>query len=89
MTKEEAMKIANNYSQKYYPNCDIVWYAGEIDGFHFVWIKDTTMPRYTGFGSAISISPKGDISKITSNAEIHEISKSAYELNDGYNFFNH
>lgn len=79
------MKIGNNYSQKYYPNCDIVWYAGEIDSFHFVWIKDTTMPRYTGFGSAIRISPKGNIYKITSNAEINEVRKSAIKLHDAYN----
>lgn len=86
MNELKAMKIAQQYAAQHFAKCNIVWYAGEKSGWHFVWLKNTSMPRYTGFGNAIKISPSGEVVEINNNAEIHQISKSAIKLHDGHDF---
>jgi hypothetical protein len=83
MTKDEALKIAQRYAIQHGLHCDIVWYAGNRNGFHYVWLKNTSLPRYTGFGYAVRISPTGEIVEINSNIEIHEIATAAIKLHDG------
>lgn len=81
MTKEEATILAREYANKNHPDCDLVWYAGEKSGYHFVWIKNTSISRYTGLGSAIKISPKGKISRVEGGMETLQISRHAIKLN--------
>ena len=81
MEKEKAMALAVEYANKNYPDCDIVWYAGEKSGWHFVWIKNSSLPRYTGLGRAITISPEGNISKVPGGMETLQVSRDAINLN--------
>ena len=83
MTKEKAMEIAQQYAKKHHPNYDRIWYAGEKSKWHFVWMKNTSLPRYTGLGVAIKISPSGDVYYIDSGMETLQISRDARRLNSG------
>ena len=81
MTKDEAMEIAYQYAKEYYPNYDRIWYAGEKSGWHFVWMKNTSLPRYTGLGVAIKISPLGETYYIENGMETLQVSREARRLN--------
>jgi hypothetical protein len=87
MNEQKALQIANEYAKQHNWNCDIVWFAGVVDEHYFVWLKNTSLPRYTGFGYAVRISPTDEIVDIESNIELHEISKAAMKLNNGNEFF--
>lgn len=83
MNEQKALQIANEYAKQHNLHCDIVWFAGVVDEHYFVWLKNTSLPRYTGFGYAVRISPTGEIVEINSNIEIHEIATAAIKLHDG------
>ena len=87
MNKEKALSIAQRYVAESDMNYDVIWYAGETDGWHFVWLKNTTLARYTGMGEAIKISPSGKIVSVVDGIELHQIAKAAVKLNNGYEFF--
>jgi hypothetical protein len=83
MNEQKALQLATEYARQHNWNCDIIWHAGVIRGYHFVWLKNTSLPRYTGFGHALRISPNGEITEIESNIEIHEIAKDAIKKHEG------
>jgi hypothetical protein len=39
MNEQKALQIANEYAKQHNWNCDIVWFAGVVEGYYFVWLK--------------------------------------------------
>ena len=83
MTKEEALKKAEAWGKKQEWPYDVVRYAGEKNGWHFVHLDRSVRPRYIGFGMALKISPKGRIVKSKSNMEICLIARASREILNG------
>lgn len=86
MDKEKALQIAHEYAktQKEY-KFNVILYAGIFDGAHCVWLKDTSMPRYTGGGCVLSVYEDGAIDDdLYSFWQISRISMHALKSN-GFN----
>lgn len=57
---------AKNFATEYFKSHSFfIDYRGIIDGWVYFRIKQKGMPRYTGFGSLIRVSKKGEIDKDT------------------------
>ena len=80
MTKDEALKLAKEFSIKEW-NFDIVLYAGEEDGWHYFSCTREGRPKYSSMPVAIRVNAsrieeiKGDV--------IFRINANAIRLNRG------
>lgn len=66
MTKEEALKLAKEFSIKNW-NFDIVRYAGEEDGWHYFSCTREGRPHYSSLPRALRVNAKGEIEEVRGN----------------------
>ena len=66
MTKEEALKLAKEFSIKNW-TFDIVRYAGEEDGWHYFSCTREGRPHYSSLPRALRVNAKGEIEEVRGN----------------------
>ena len=67
MTKEEALKLAKEFSIKNW-DFDIVRYAGEEDGWHYFSCTREGRPHYSSLPRALRVNAKGELEEVRGNA---------------------
>lgn len=78
MTKEEALKLAKEFSIKNW-DFDIVRYAGEEDGWHYFSCTREGRPHYSSLPRALRVNAKGEIEEVRGNAR-QMVNAMAYKL---------
>ena len=78
MTKEEALKLAKEFSIKNW-NFDIVRYAGEEDGWHYFSCTRAGRPHYSSLPRALRVNAKGELEEVRGNAR-QMVNAMAYKL---------
>ena len=78
MTKDEALKLAKEFSIKNM-NFDIVRYAGEEDGWHYFSCTREGRPHYSSMPRALRVNAKGKIEEVRGNAR-QMVNAMAYKL---------
>lgn len=67
MTKEEALKLAKEFSIKNW-DFDIVRYAREEDGWHYFSCTREGRPHYSSLPRALRVNAKGELEEVRGNA---------------------